>query len=138
MNLEIALAQRWGRTESLARADRLTERAVQLWPGPIGGVKPAGEEWPGWSRLRAALVAIPSGTWTTYGDVAELIGFDDTEQRRELLRRLNKIDGIELPEGKPEPRPSFPLRVLAEHNGEICEVLDRFVHTAALDLARRD
>ncbi|MFH0241804.1 DUF262 domain-containing protein [Streptomyces sp. HK10] len=317
MNLEIASAQRWGRAEILERADRLTERAVRLWPGPVGGVKPAGEEWPGWSELRAALVAMPSGTWTTYGDVAELIGshpvpvgaylssnptvlgayrvltvdgsvspsfhwadggdrrsprellesegvgfdssgrarraqrltaaelatllgkdvvqrashdplpgeedpaaaerfrnqlqehcpesfggvmavldfwrrqgghvnygrheetscfpvldtgtsrrshllwpfgiypvsgtvevvfqylksrspFDDTEQRRELLRRLNKIDGIELSEGKLELRPSFPLRVLSEHSEEVCEVLDWFIHTAALDLARRD
>ncbi|MEU2261359.1 DUF262 domain-containing protein [Streptomyces sp. NPDC019645] len=316
MNLEIASAQHWGKAEILARADRLTERAVELWPGPIGGVKPVGEEWPGWAELRAALVAMPSGTWTTYGDVAELIGshpvpvgaylgsnssvigayrvltaegkispafrwpegsdkqppqelltsegvrfdpsgranssqrltatelatllgkdvtqpvshdllpdgedaaaaerfraqlqehwpeasagvmaaldfwrrqggyitygrheetscfpmldagtsrqphlmwpvaiypvsgtvevvfqhlknrspFDDTEQRRELLQRLNKIDGIELPEAKLELRPSFPVRVFAEHGQAICEVLDWFVHAAALDLARR-
>lgn len=317
MNLEIASARRWGKVEILARADRLAERAVELWPGPIGGVKPAGEESPGWAELRAALVAMPSGTWTTYGDVAELIGshpvavgaylganstvigayrvlttegkispsfrwadgddrqppqelltsegvrfdswnrahrsqrlsaaelatllgkdvtqpaahdplpegedaaaserfraqlkehspdayagvmavldfwrrqggyvnygrheetscfpmldagtsrrphllwpagiypvsgtvevvfqhlksrspFDDTEQRRELLNRLNKIDGIDLPEAKLELRPSFPVIVLAEHGDEICEVLDWFVGVAALDLARRD
>ncbi|MEE1941125.1 DUF262 domain-containing protein [Streptomyces sp. TRM 70361] len=317
MNQEIASAQRWGKAEILARADRLTERAVRLWPGPVGGVKPTGEEWPGWAELRAALVAMPSGTWTTYGDIAELIGshpvpvgaylssnptvigayrvltaegrisasfhwaddgdrqppqellesegvgfdasgrahraqrltaaelatllgkdvtqpvshdplpdeedaaaaerfrtqlrencpeafdgvmtalgfwrrqgghvtygrheetscfpmldtgtsrrpqqlwpfgiypvsgtvevvfqhlrsrspFDDTEQRRELLHRLNEIDGIELPEAKLELRPSFPVRVFAEHGDEICGVLDWFVHTAALDLARRD
>ncbi|MFG3306872.1 DUF262 domain-containing protein [Streptomyces wuyuanensis] len=316
MNLEIASSDRWGKAEIMARADRLSVRAVELWPGPIGGVKPVGEEWPGWAELRAALVAMPSGTWTTYGDVAELIGshpvpvgtylgastsvigayrvltaegrispafrwpdgsdrqspqellmsegvrfdpsgranrsqpltatelatllgkdvtqpvshdplpdgedaaaaerfraqlqehwpeasagvmavldfwrrqggyvthgrheetscfpmldagtsqrphlmwpvaiypvsgtvevvfqhlknrspFDDTEQRRELLQRLNKIDGIELPEAKLELRPSFPVRVFAEHVDEICEVLDWFVHTAALDLARR-
>ncbi|MET7901961.1 DUF262 domain-containing protein [Streptomyces sp. NPDC005355] len=316
MNLEIASAQRWGKVEILDRADRLTERAVGLWPGPTGGVKPADEEWPGWAELRAALVAMPSGTWTTYGDVAELIGshpvpvgrylgsnpsvigayrvlnadgkispdfrwpdgsdrqppqdlltregvrfdpsgrahrsqrltaaelttllgkdvarqvshdplpdgedaqaaerfrtqlqghcpeafagvlaaldfwrrqggyvnygrheetscfpmldggtsrrphlmwpvaiypvsglvevvfqylkdrspFDDTEQRREFLHRLNKIDGIDLPEAKLELRPSFPVRVFAEHGDEICGVLDWFVHTAALDLARR-
>lgn len=317
MNLEIASAQRWGKAEILARADRLSERAVNLWPGPIGGVKPAGEESPGWAELRAALVAMPSGTWTTYGDVAELIGshpvavgaylggnstvigayrvltsegkispsfrwadgddrqppqelltsegvrfdtwgranrsqrltaaelatllgkdvtqpaahdalpegedaaaaerfrtqlqehwpdahpgvmgaldfwrrqggyvnygrhdetscfpmldagtsrsphllwpvaiypvsgtvevvfqhlksrtpFDDTEQRRELLNRLNKIDGVDLPEAKLELRPSFPVTVFAEHGDEICEVLDWFVGVAALDLARRD
>ncbi|MET8009546.1 DUF262 domain-containing protein [Streptomyces sp. NPDC005271] len=317
MNLEIASAQRWGKAEILARADRLAERAVELWPGPIGGMKTAGEESPGWAELRAALVAMPSGTWTTYGDVAELIGshpvavgaylganptvigayrvltaegkispsfrwaegedrqppqelltsegvrfdswglahrsqrlsaaelatllgkdvaqqvshdplpegedsaatarfraqlqehwpdaypgvmaaldfwrrqggyvnygryeetscfpmldagtsrrphllwpvgiypvsgtvevvfqylksrtpFDDTEQRRELLIRLNKIDGIDLPEAKLELRPSFPVSVFAEHGEDICEVLDWFVGVAALDLARRD
>ncbi|MBM9509318.1 GmrSD restriction endonuclease domain-containing protein [Actinacidiphila acididurans] len=317
MNLEIASAQRWGKAEITARADRLAQRAVDLWPGPITGAKPSGEEWPGWAELRAALVAMPSGTWTTYGDVAELIGshpvpvgtylganptlvgayrvltaegrisasfrwadgsdrqppqdlltsegvrfdsagrahdaqrltaaelatllgrdvarpvsddplpegedsaaaerfrtqlrghwpeafsgvlaaldfwraqgghitygrheetscfpmldagtsrqshllwpvgiypvsgtvevvfqylksrspFDDTEQRRELLRRLNEIDGIDLPEAKLELRPSFPVQVFAEHSDEICQVLDWFVGVAALDLARRD
>jgi hypothetical protein len=64
--------------------------------------------------------------------------FDDTEQRRELLNRLNKIDGIDLPEAKLELRPSFPVGVFVEHGEEICEVLDWFVHTAALDLAQRN
>ncbi|WP_330244036.1 hypothetical protein OHA33_09625 [Streptomyces sp. NBC_00562] len=63
--------------------------------------------------------------------------FNETDQRRELLQRLNKIDGIQLPEAKLELRPSFPIRVFTEHSEEICEVLDWFVHTAALDLARR-
>ena len=76
MNLEIAASERWGKAEIQARADRLSERAIGLWPGPVGGasVRPAGEEWAGWAELRAALVALPSGSWTTYGDVAELIG----------------------------------------------------------------
>ncbi|MEU9758083.1 DUF1524 domain-containing protein, partial [Streptomyces althioticus] len=74
MNQEIASTKRWGKAEILDRADHLAERAVRLWPGPIGGVKPTGEEWPGWAELRAALVAMPSGTWTTYGDIAELVG----------------------------------------------------------------
>ncbi|WP_326631473.1 DUF262 domain-containing protein [Streptomyces sp. NBC_01761] len=316
MNLEIASSKRWGKAEIMARADRLWQRAVELWPGPIGGFRPAGEESSSWTELRAALVAMPSGTWTAYGDVAELIGshpvpvgaylaanptaigayrvlnsegkispsfrwadgsdrippqellqsegvqfdrygranrsqrltaaelatllgkdvtqqtshdplpdgenaepaerfrsqlqehwpeavagvttaldfwrhqggyldygrheetscfptldagtsdrphlmwplalypvtgtaevvfqylkdrspFNETDQRRELLQRLNKIDGIQLPEAKLELRPSFPIRVFTEHSEEICEVLDWFVHTAALDLARR-
>jgi hypothetical protein len=63
--------------------------------------------------------------------------FDDTEQRLEFLHRLNKIDGIDLPEAKLELRPSFPLSVFTDHGDAVCEVLDWFVHTAALDLARR-
>lgn len=316
MNLEVAAAKRWGKAEILERAERLTERAVTLWPGPIGGVKPNTEESPGWTELRAALVAMPSGAWTTYGDIAELIGshpvpvgaylsanptvlgayrvlnaegkispsfrwaegsdrpppqellasegvtfdawgrahasqrltaaelatllgkdvtsaashdplpdgedqaaaerfrtqlqehwgqaatgvlkaldfwrlqggyldygkheetscflmldagtsrrshliwpmalypvsgtaevvfqylksrapFDDTELRRELLHRLNKIDGIALPAAKLDLRPSFPLSAFTEHGDEICEVLDWFITTVALDLARR-
>ncbi|MFE5585397.1 DUF262 domain-containing protein [Kitasatospora sp. NPDC056531] len=316
MNQEIAAEERWGKAEILARADRLAERAIGLWPAPIGSVKTVGDEWSGWAELRAALVAMPSGTWTSYGDVGELIGlhaigvgnhlatkpgvigayrvlnsdgrvspgfrwldgrtetpqelleqeglpfdnadrahrscrltapelaallgrdlpsdslhdplpdtenaaaaerfrtqlsenqtsavatgvlsalhfwerqggvfdygqadetscfpmldtgtpsqphllwplalypvagtaevvfqylkdrspFDDTEVRRELLRRLNEIDGIELAEAKLDLRPSFPLQVFADHPEEICAVLEWFVHTAALELAQR-
>jgi alkylated DNA nucleotide flippase Atl1 len=312
MNQEIAAADRWGKAQIVDRAERLAARAADLWPGPLGSAPASGNEWPGWPDLRAALVAMPSGTWTTYGDVAELIGshpvpvgyylagtpgvigayrvltsdgqvspafrwpegraagtpqqllesegvpfdeagrahrsrrlaaaelailigkdvpqdvladplpdaenaasarrfetqlaenqpdavegvsaalrfwqrqgghleygrhdetscfpmldgrtpplwplalypitgtaevvfqylkdrspFDDTENRRELLRRFNEIDGIELAEAKLELRPSFPLQVFARHSKEICAVLEWFVHTAALDFARR-
>ncbi|WP_406426156.1 hypothetical protein [Streptomyces sp. NBC_01589] len=34
-------------------------------------------------------------------------------------------------------RPSFAIRVFTEHSAEICEVLDWFILTAALELARR-
>ena len=38
--------------------------------------------------------------------------FDDPFLRRELLDRINSIDGIDLPESKLALRPSFPLTVL--------------------------
>lgn len=63
--------------------------------------------------------------------------YNDTQQRRELLHRLNKIDGIELPEAKLDLRPSFLVSVFAEHGDEISEVLDWFVRTAMLDPALR-
>ncbi|MCM2429336.1 GmrSD restriction endonuclease domain-containing protein [Streptomyces sp. RKAG337] len=74
MNREIAGASGWGKAEILVRADALSERAVQLWPGPEDGAPGADDEWPGWAELRAALLAMPAGTWTTYGAIAELIG----------------------------------------------------------------
>lgn len=74
MNQRIAAQERWGRAEILARADELAERAVRLWPGPVENTLPADDEWTGWKELRAVLLAMPSGTWTTYGDVAALIG----------------------------------------------------------------
>ncbi|MFE3016022.1 DUF262 domain-containing protein [Streptomyces sp. NPDC059256] len=73
MNQHIAAQDRWGRAEILARADELAERAVRLWPGPIEGLVRA-DEWAGWQELRAALLAMPAGTWTAYGDLAALIG----------------------------------------------------------------
>ncbi|WP_051115850.1 GmrSD restriction endonuclease domain-containing protein [Streptomyces sp. PsTaAH-124] len=74
MNQEIAGTRRWGRREILERADNLAARAVSLWPGPEGEQRADGDEWTGWADLRAALIAMPTGTWTTYGDIAELIG----------------------------------------------------------------
>lgn len=74
MNQEIAATHRWGRKEILERSDNLAARAVSLWPGPEGEQHADGEEWAGWADLRAALIAMPTGTWTTYGDIAELIG----------------------------------------------------------------
>nr|WP_128806470.1 DUF262 domain-containing protein [Streptomyces sp. Termitarium-T10T-6] len=74
MNQRIAAQGRWGRAEILARADELAERATQLWPGPIEELVQADDEWAGWKELREALLVMPSGTWTTYGDLAALIG----------------------------------------------------------------
>jgi alkylated DNA nucleotide flippase Atl1 len=46
---------------------------IQIWPGPAadGGEDTEGRDW---SLLRKACAALPPGTWTTYGDLAELIG----------------------------------------------------------------
>ncbi|MET9545964.1 DUF262 domain-containing protein [Streptomyces sp. NPDC006627] len=74
MNQEIAATRRWGRKEILKRAGSLAARAISLWPGPQGEQRVDSEEWSGWADLRAALIAMPAGTWTTYGDIAELIG----------------------------------------------------------------
>jgi alkylated DNA nucleotide flippase Atl1 len=73
LNRAISPSGQWGRTEILGRADALADRAITLWPGPLAGVdEPAGGR--DWSRLHAALAALPFGAWTTYTDVAELIG----------------------------------------------------------------
>ncbi|MBT2376151.1 DUF262 domain-containing protein [Streptomyces sp. ISL-111] len=74
MNQSIAGVERWGRAEILARADELADRALQLWPGPLDGVVHADAEWAGWGELRQALLSMPAGTWTTYGDLAALVG----------------------------------------------------------------
>ncbi|MEV1081801.1 DUF262 domain-containing protein [Streptomyces sp. NPDC050211] len=73
MNQWIADQERWGKAQILARADELAARAVTVWPGPIDGMRQA-DEWPGRKDLRAALLAMPAGTWTTYGDVGALVG----------------------------------------------------------------
>jgi alkylated DNA nucleotide flippase Atl1 len=57
----------------LARSDALAERAIRIWPGLTDGVTDE-SEGRDWSLLRRACAAIPPETWTTYGDLAELIG----------------------------------------------------------------
>jgi alkylated DNA nucleotide flippase Atl1 len=73
MNREIADASSWGKAQILQRAERLSERVIRIWPGPAadGGEDSEGRDW---SLLRKACAALPPGIWTTYGDLAELIG----------------------------------------------------------------
>ena len=73
MNREIADAPAWGKAQILQRAERLADRVIRIWPGPAAddGEDPDGRDW---SLLRKACAALPPGTWTTYGDLAELIG----------------------------------------------------------------
>ena len=72
-NRRIADLERWGAAEIAARAKDLAERAVKLWPAPLPHVnhKDRNRDW---SLLRQALIALPEGTWTTYGNLAALIG----------------------------------------------------------------
>lgn len=72
MNKEIAAQSSWGRSRIQERASTLTLRACELWPGPIAGAtEPVNALW---EVMNQALAAIPAGRWTTYGDVAALIG----------------------------------------------------------------
>jgi uncharacterized protein with ParB-like and HNH nuclease domain/alkylated DNA nucleotide flippase Atl1 len=73
LNRAIVPSSAWGRAEIVARADELADRAIAIWPAPLEEVEEP-EEGRDWSRLHAALAALPPGAWTTYGDLAELIG----------------------------------------------------------------
>jgi uncharacterized protein with ParB-like and HNH nuclease domain/alkylated DNA nucleotide flippase Atl1 len=73
MNQAIAEQTSWGKTEIYARADDLSERAITIWPGPQEADREARPERD-WTLLHNALAVLPPATWTTYGDVAELIG----------------------------------------------------------------
>lgn len=71
MNQEIATQPRWGRQQILDRAAELASRIAQEWPGPTEVSEPVD---PAWDLVARALAEIPAGAWTTYGDVAALIG----------------------------------------------------------------
>ncbi|SBT44571.1 GmrSD restriction endonuclease domain-containing protein [Micromonospora narathiwatensis] len=72
LNQEIAARERWGRPEIHARADDLAERIVAIWPGPNEQAADSPEV--PWDVMAKALAELPAGSWTTYGDLAALIG----------------------------------------------------------------
>ncbi len=74
MNRPVAEAPRWGQAEILQRADELATRAVRIWPGPVVGGDAERLADRDWSLLHQALAVLPAGSWTTYGDLAEVIG----------------------------------------------------------------
>lgn len=73
LNKDVVDQPRWGRPQILARSSALAEAIIGLWPGPLdtADVTESGVDWATMSR---ALASLPAGTWTTYGDLAALIG----------------------------------------------------------------
>ena len=74
MNRPVAEAPRWGQAEILQRADDLAVRAVRIWPEPLIGGDAERLADRDWRLLHQALAVLPAGSWTTYGDLAEVIG----------------------------------------------------------------
>ncbi|WP_433523874.1 GmrSD restriction endonuclease domain-containing protein [Nocardia pseudovaccinii] len=85
MNRRIASTQRWGAAEIASRADELADQAIKLWPAPIANVDRV-EKSRDWSLLRRALAALPVGTWTTYGDLAALVGSSPIAVGQQMTR----------------------------------------------------
>ncbi len=72
MNQDIAGQSKWGRAEIHDRASQLAKRITEVWPGPVD-VSPT-DAGAAWDVMEKALAAMPDGSWTTYGDLAALIG----------------------------------------------------------------
>lgn len=73
MNHEIAKHQRWGKTQIQERSQLLAERIISIWPGPVDSAPDSGTTVL-WDNLAKVLAEIPAGRWTTYGDVAAVLG----------------------------------------------------------------
>lgn len=73
MNQAIAKTDPWGREQILHRAEDLCQRMMKIWPGPQRTIADDPDKYD-WSPMHRALALMPPGTWTTYGDLAELIG----------------------------------------------------------------
>ena len=73
MNREIADSPRWGAKEIRDRGRALAEPALQIWPGPDSNADTTPIETRWW-RMSQILACIPAGRWTSYSEVAEVIG----------------------------------------------------------------
>lgn len=71
---EIAAHDSWGAQQIEERGRALAERAIALWPGPVR-VQPSAPA-DQWQVVRQICAALPEGTWTSYGDIAGVTGFN--------------------------------------------------------------
>ncbi|MCO1657352.1 GmrSD restriction endonuclease domain-containing protein [Pseudonocardia humida] len=72
-NRSIAEHDRWGRAEIRARSRALADQVVAIWPGPDESATAYPIE-PRWRLMSQVLASVPAGRWTSYSDVAEVIG----------------------------------------------------------------
>ncbi|GLZ51689.1 hypothetical protein Acsp07_13060 [Actinomycetospora sp. NBRC 106378] len=75
MNQDIAKHETWGREEITQRSLALADLVAATWPGPSSTPAPGpSDDGVRWDLLNEALAHVPAGHWTTYGDLAALLG----------------------------------------------------------------
>ena len=73
LNEALANATQWGVREIEQRSSALADAANALWSAPIPGIVTPHYGFD-WARVDQAVNALPAGSWTSYGDLAELVG----------------------------------------------------------------
>jgi alkylated DNA nucleotide flippase Atl1 len=120
MNREIAAQGRWGRDEIHDRGRALAARITRIWPGPVESASATPVE-PQWLLMGRVLASIPAGRWTSYSDVAEVIGSHQVAVGARLASvtvpnayRVLKLRGVISPEFRwPDPqRTDDPREIL--------------------------
>jgi alkylated DNA nucleotide flippase Atl1 len=106
LNRDLPEQPAWGREQIIARAERLAERVIAIWPGPLPGFGdvPIGFDW---SRINAAIAAIPAGRWTTYGDLAQLGGTAPVPVGQHVANTLGLPNAYRVLGANGAPRPNF-------------------------------
>lgn len=101
---EVAKNDHWGPAEIQKRASQLAERIISIWPGPDPTAVETVEN-PLWGRLSQVLAQVPPGAWTSYGDLAALIGTHQVPLGNRLANtptlnahRVLRVDGTLSPE----------------------------------------
>jgi alkylated DNA nucleotide flippase Atl1 len=106
LNKELPDEPHWGRAEIQARGERLAERIVTLWPGPLPGVTSRRLAFD-WSRVNAAVAAIPSGRWCTYGDLAQIGGTGPLAVGQHVASTVGLVQAYRVLGADGRPRPDF-------------------------------
>jgi len=73
MNREISASDEWTPVEIGARAARLADLIKREWPGPLF-VDSSTRSGVNWDLAHRAVLSLQPGEWTTYGELAALIG----------------------------------------------------------------
>ncbi|MFD0782428.1 DUF262 domain-containing protein [Micromonospora azadirachtae] len=136
---DIVTRERWGRTEIQARADALAERIIAHWPGPTGHTVDQSEVR--WDLMEKALATLPVGSWTTYGDLAALIGTAPQPVGNRLrsvpvpnAHRVLQVEGTMAPGFRwPDGRTEDPVAVLTAE-GVLFDQQGRADQTQRIDL----
>ncbi|MGW4365383.1 GmrSD restriction endonuclease domain-containing protein [Nocardia takedensis] len=74
MNQEVARHSAWGPKQIEQRGRELAQLIIAAWPGPTATVHERKDDNPLWHKLNRLLVLLPAGHWTTYGDLAKVLG----------------------------------------------------------------
>lgn len=74
MNQDIAAYESWGPKEIEERGRDLAKRIIEVWPGPTDNIADTIDDNPLWAAMNRVLAVLPAGHWTTYGDLAHILG----------------------------------------------------------------
>lgn len=132
MNRKIADASGWGRAEIQARGRALGKRIVSIWPGPDESVSTSPPNLH-WMLMNQVLSSLPAGRWTSYSDVAAVIGSFQLAVGARLAtvivpnaHRVLKLSGHISPDFRwPDPQRTDDPREVLEAEGVRFDELDR-------------
>jgi alkylated DNA nucleotide flippase Atl1 len=124
MNRKIADQSTWSRKQIHERGRELTEKIIAMWPGPDRTVAEQTLS-PQWSLMTQVLASIPAGRWTSYSDIAEVIGSHQVAVGARLANvtmpnahRVLKLHGTISPEFRwPDPQRTDDPRAILEMEG---------------------
>lgn len=121
LNKDLAVGEVWGREQIQQRAADLATRIVEIWSSPAATSDHLG---PSWTRLHAAIVAIPPGYWTSYGDLAELVGASTQAIGSHIAANLSLIDAHRVLTSSGVPSDDFRWHDPSDTR-DVREVLDQ-------------